>query len=494
MTIYVPKFTSTFRDGGMGLPATPQELPLIIGCSSAGSVATLYYETSSTTALTNLGYGPLTDDGIPILEEAGAALFLKLTGSVAATNSAVTATRIGTSVGTITLSGAATRDFRGRVVITETTAALGSGKFKFWLDGNTYSEEITIPSGGTYTPANSGITITFNLQSGTPDFEAGDVHTFTCTCAHWNATNLAAGITALLASSLLTGRKIRKVYFMGIPVDASAAATNAAAIATHMATLQGLDHFGRALMDCGSIDSTANVLTNYVSAFSDARVAACYGRCERSLTTTATVGFGVSYGSIVGPVALRATQAEISENLGRVRSGPLRGVKSTTLSQDEGKSAAFAADNKIITLRSHRNKPGGAYVTQGFLKSPVGSDFKYWDYGVTLDTAAQAIKTAADEWLNEKLRALKDGTGNLHPVDSERVKMSVEGPLNSVINKPTVGGLDSHVSGQEVVVETNYDFLTTAELRISYRMIPTVPVEGGAITLGLTRSIVEEAA
>ena len=490
---YVPAFTQTISDGNLQIPSTPQEIPLYIGVSSAGTVATLYYETNGNTALSHLGYGPLTDDGLPGLEAAGAAFFLKLTGSVAAVLGAVTATRVGTSVGTITLTGTAYRDYRLRVVITATTAALGSGKFKFSLDnGNTYSEELTIPSGGTYTIPNSGVILTFNLQAGTPDFEVGDVHTSTCTCAHWNTTNLAAGITALLASPLLTGRKIRKVFFTGIPATASAAATNAAAIATHMSTLQGLDHFARAMMDCGSLDTAAGVLTDYVAAFSDSRVFPVWGRCERTAALP-TAGYGLPMVSPVGAAALRAIEAEISENLGRVKSGPLRGVKSTTLEHDENISASFAADNKINTLRTHRNKSGGAYLTNAFLKSPAGSDFKYWDYGVTLDTAAQAIKQAADNWLLEKLRAMTDGTGNLNPVDAERVKQSVEGPLASVINKPTISGLDSHVSAQELVVETNYDFLTTAELRITYRMIPTVPVEGGTITLGLTRSIAEAA-
>src|SRR6478736_92946 len=201
---YVPAFTTTFQDGQLGIPASPVEVPLIVGISSAGTVATLYDFTNPNTALSTLGYGPLTECGLPVLEVSGRALFLKLTGTVAAVNTSVTATRFGSSVGTVTVSGSAYRDYRARVVITETTSALGSGKFKVSLDnGNTYSEEITIPSGGTYTIPNSGLTITFNLQSGTPDFEAGDVHTFSSTCAHWNTTNLSAGITALLASPLL---------------------------------------------------------------------------------------------------------------------------------------------------------------------------------------------------------------------------------------------------------------------------------------------------
>jgi hypothetical protein len=492
---YPAQFDVQIADGGLALGAEPAEVPLVIGCSSAGMVATLYDFTSASAddqtsgVKATLGYGALTEVGMPVLKVAGRALFLKLTGSVAAANSAVTATRIGTSVGTITLSGSATRDFRGTVEIRETTSALGSGKFRFSLDNrNTWSEDITIPSGGTYLMPNSGITLTFALQSGTPDYEDGDLHTFTCTQAHWNTTNLSDGITALLASALLIGKKIRKVYFTGIPADAATAATNAAAIATHMATLEGLDHFARAIMDCGSLASTSSVLSDFVAAFSDTRVAPCYGRCEMS-SALPTVGFGLPFVSIMQPVAVRASEAEISENLGRVASGPLRSVKTTTLSHDEGRSTAFSASNRIITLMTRRNKTGGAYITSGFLKGAVGSDYIFWDYGVIVDEMSTQMVMAADNWVNSKLRALTDGTGNLHPVDALRVQLSLTGPVKSKLDRPTKDGLPSHASGWQIIVPTDFDFLTLRELRMTGRIVPTVPVEGGTIVIGLTRQL-----
>lgn len=492
---YPAQFDVQIADGGLALGAEPAEVPLVVGCSSAGTVATLYDFTSasaddqSTGVKATLGYGPLTETGMPVLRVAGRALFLKLTGSVAAANSAVTTTRIASSVGTLTIGGSATRDFRWWVEILESADALGSGKFRFSLDNrNTWSDAITIPSGGTYSPANSGITWTFALQAGTPDFEDGDLFSGTSTCAHWNTTNLSAGITALLASPLLIGKKIRKVYFTGIPADATTAATNAAAIATHMATLEGLDHFARAIMDCGSLDTTSIVLANFVAAFSDTRVAPCYGRCEYS-SPLPTVGFGLPYVSIMQPVAVRASEAEISENLGRVASGPLRGVKTTTLSHDEGRSTAFGASDRIITLMTRRNKTGGAYITSGFLRGPVGSDFIFWDYGVIVDEMATQMVMAADNWVNSKLRALTDGTGNLHPVDALRVQLSLTGPVKSKLDRPTKDGLPSHASGWQIIVPTDFDFLTLRELRMTGRIVPTVPIEGGTIVIGLTRQL-----
>src|SRR6185436_3591275 len=137
-------------------------------------------------------------------------------------------------------------------------------------------------------------------------------------------------------------------------------------------------------------------------------------------------GFGLPYVSCLQPAAIRAAGAEISENLGRVLSGPLRGVKPTTLGFDEEKQAAFTNSDKTLTLRTNRNLVGGAYITNAFLKSGAGSDFTRWDYGRTLDRACANIVRGLAPWTLEKLRALTDGSGNLDPRDAARVKKSVD--------------------------------------------------------------------
>lgn len=485
---YPARVTTTVRDGQMAVAAVPTAIPLVVGCSQSGTNATLYDISDGNVLFDTLGYGHLTETGASVLEVSGRALFLKLQGSVAATNSDVTTTRIATSVGTFAVSGSVYRDSRCAVQIRSTTAALGSGTFRFSLDNqNTWSEDITIPSGGTYLFPGTNLTGTFTLQSGTPDFEAGDIFTWTSSAAHWNTTNLSAGITALLASPYLHGKSINKVYFTGIPADAATAATNAAAIATHMATLQSNNHFARALMDAGSLDSTANCLANFVAAFSDTRVAACYGRCEKS-SPAPDAGFGLPFVSIANPVAVRATEAEISENLGRQASGVLTGVKATTLSQNEGVSAAFSRDNKIITLRTN-DAGAGPYVTFGFLKSPAGSDFLAWDYGVTLDAVCRVLVAALTPWTLRKFRVVTDGTNFLDPRDAERVRQSCKTAVASVLDQPTIDGQPSHVSGWDVQVATQYDFRATPVLKVTFVMAPNQAAEGADVVVGLVRQL-----
>jgi hypothetical protein len=486
---YPPSFDVSVRDGQLGLAGDLAQLPIIFGVSSLGTNATAYLLTDPNEAVDTLGHGPLTELGAPVIKAVGGAILVKLQGSVAAANSAVTVTRVATSVGTIVLSGSANRDARCWIEILKTTDALGSGSFRYSLDNRiTWSEEITIPSGGAFAIPDFGVTATFTLQAGTPDFEDGDLFSWTSTCAMWNTTNLAAGVTALLASPYLIGRKIQKVAFAGIPADAATAATNAAAVATHMATLENSDHFARAMVDAGSIDTTANCLANFVAVFSDTRVAACYGRCER-ITDDPIAGLGQPFVSVLVPAFIRACVAEISENLGRVESGPLPGVNPKTLSQDEEKSTAFTGDNKIITLRSNRNMVGGAYITNGYLKSPQGSDFQYWDYGIVCDRRCETIVKAIVKWTLAKLEAMADGTGFLHPVSAERVQKSLVMPLKTAMDGPTVDGNPRHVSAAQTIVATAYDFLATRVLKVTDRFVPLVPVEGGTITAGLTRTV-----
>lgn len=483
---FPPQFELDVVDGKLaqGVPSTT--LPLVVGVSDLGSPG-LYLYNDPNDAIPELGHGPLTEQGLKLT---GGYLALKTASSVAASNTAVTVARAGSSVGTVTLSGTANRDCDFKLRIKSSTDALGAGLFDYSADGgNEFSEEITIPSGGSYTfPKLGTIAATFNLQAGTPDFQANDVFSWTSKSAMWNTTDLNAALALLLASPLLIGRKIRKVCFTGIPALASTAATNFAAIASFMASLQARNHFARAMMDCGSLDTTSNVLTNFVAAVSDTRVLAAYGRCEMTVADSAP-GFGLAYCSATRPLFVRAVGAELSENLGRVASGPLPGVKATTLTYDEEISGVFTEDNKITTLRTNSDRPGGAYCSNGFLKSPVGSDFQFWDWGCTLDIACEAILAGLASWTLAKLQALTDGSGFMDPRSAATVKKSIDPLLGTVMAGPTKDGQEKHVSGQQLTIATAYNFLQLKIIKATYSMIPLVPVEGGVITVGLASQL-----
>ena len=103
----IPSQTITIKDPGLGLIDIAPSTPLLMGISSAGTATELVSVQSPTDAVAAFGQGPLVEDACRVLSEAGGpVLMCRLNGSVAGTNSSVTATPIGSGTGTITLSGA----------------------------------------------------------------------------------------------------------------------------------------------------------------------------------------------------------------------------------------------------------------------------------------------------------------------------------------------------------------------------------------------------
>lgn len=487
--------TITVQDGGLQLVSGGANFPLIFGVSSAGVADTLYVGTDPQTFKAEVGRGPGVDIALDCIEVSGGCLFMKTNGGVAAANSVVTKTAIASSTGTVTVSGSAAHDFATKIRI-RATGTVGAGKFDYSLDRSnantdterTYSEVITIPSGGTFVIPGSGLTLTFTAGAGPTFFEAGDYHTFTSTCAHYNTTDLGNAMTALLASPFLNGRKIRRVCWSGNPATAGAAATLAAAIATHMGTLATNKHFARSMMDGGSLSTSGTYLSAFASVFANTRVVAGWGFAD-VVSPQPFAGFGIPRVSCIHPAFVRAVQADISENLGRVASGPLRGVVSITA--DEAKSTQFTEADKTLTLRTDSSQNAGFFVTNGYLKSPAGSDYLYWDFGITLDEGATLIDQRLARYRLSKVRTVKTATTarTIDPRDAARIDMDLNAGLAEVLRGPTVDGFDSHVSEQQYSTDLTNDVLGTRVVRGTWRAVPNPPVENLEATIGLTRSV-----
>lgn len=480
--VYVPKQTTTVRDGGVGLVSTATALPLIIGATMGGVTDTLYQYTDPNAMLDlHLG-GPAIEMAMPIVRFGGGCLLLKTATATASANSTVAKVPAGSSTGTVTVSGSGRLAHRARIRI-RTTGTLGTAKFDYSLDNEfTYSEIYTVPSGGTFAIPGSGLTLTFIPGAGAVFFLEGDAHTFTSTPAHYTTSNLGSAMTALLAQ--LGQRRVRKVLMAGKNATASAAATMAAAVASHMAVLAARDSFARALMDGGD-DTTGNVSTSFAS-FSDSRVGIVYGDADVS-SLLSVAGNGTPRVPAVNVVAERAAVASLSENLGRKMSGALRGVRG--ISHDEGVNTQFSEAEKITTLRTYPSG-GGYFITNGFLKSPPGSDFQYFDWGVTVDEICETVVDAQDKWILAKLKAKTDGSGNIEDQSAVRIETRVRGALKARITDPVnVEGEKGHVSGIAYAVDRTNDFHGTRIFRSTTVAVPDSPVEGVQTTIGLARSI-----
>lgn len=487
--VYPAKQTLSVPDGQIGLSSPRTALPLVVGVSSGGSANTLYQYTDPQQAKSDLGHGPGLELTLAAIQATGGALFLKTASTTAGAASAVTKTAVGSSTGEITTSGEPRDAYLVTIEIT-VSGTLGAGRFRYTLDGGfSQSEEITIPSGGTYVLGPTGITLTFAAGAGPVFFEAGDSHTFTCTAPQYTTSDLSTAWTALLQQ--IGNRKIRRVGFSGRPASASAGATMAAAIATHMATLEGRNHFARAMMDVGA-DSASNVRSSFAS-FADTRVGLAFGQAH-VITFNAYAGWTVPRISAAAVLSERMFGTDISENLGR-KAAPLRGVVAIrdvvggTWGHDEGVNPQFTEADKINTLRTYDGEEG-FFATNGYLKSPSGSDFLYIDWGLTIDEICDTVYDAQQKWLLKKVRVLSDGTGRIDPRDAVRIENAVRAQLKARILDPlTVEGFPGHVSALAYAVDRENNLLSTRELRSAANAVPLPPVEGISTTVGFARSV-----
>lgn len=476
--------TLVVRDGGIGLSALGTIFPLVIGACSSGTASTLYFSTNQNSLRDTLGQGPAVELALPMITERGGVLVLKTPASTAGAAGSVTKTPASASTGTITVVGAAYDAYQARVRI-KATGALGVARFDYSLDqlgdSPTYSEEITVPSGGTYAITGTNLTLTFVPGGGPILFESGDYHVFACTAPQYTTSDLSTAWTAMLAA--LGEYIVEEAYFTGRSASASAAATMAATVSTLMSSLEARKRWARAMMDCGN-DTSANVITSIVP-FANSRLAVVFGQADVP-TLNPRAGWGVPRVSAAHALAERAAGADLSENLGRVASGPLRVLKITA---DEGSSQAFIESHKINTLRTYDGE-AGIFSTNGYLKSAAGSDFLYWDWGRVIDRICRVIYSAQQKWLLKKVRVLPDGTGRIDPRDAVRIETMVRSALkDEILDAITAEGFASHVSALEYVVDLNNNVLTTRQLKSTCRAVPLPPIESIATDIGLTSSI-----
>lgn len=476
--------TINVRDGGIGLPSDGTIYPLVIGVCSGGTANTLYFSTNQNALNDLLLEGPGVELALPMIRARGGVLLLKPAASTAGAAGAVTKVTKSTSTGTVTVAGAAYDAYQVLAPITF-TGALGVARFKFTLDAlsasPSYSEEITVPSGGTYVIPSTNLTLTFVPGAGPILFEAGDTHAFACTAPQYTTSDLATAITALLAA--LGSYIIEDVYFSHRPVSAAAGATLAAAISTHMSSLEARRRWARAMIDVGA-DTSANVLTSFGS-YASTRVGVAWGTADIP-TLNPHAGWGTPRQSAAFALSERAAGADLSENLGRVASGLLR---VTAIQNDEGSNQQFIESHKINTLRTY-DGTNGFFSTNGYLKSPAGSDFLYWDWGRVVDRACRIVYREQQKWMLKKVRTLTDGTGSMDPRDAARIQAAVRSALKDELLDPiNIEGRPGHVVDLEYVVDLTNNVLKTRNVNSTLRMVPLPPIEGFTTDIGLTTSL-----
>jgi hypothetical protein len=490
---YPPEQTFDFQENGLGLSASGAWLPLIVGRASAATANKLYrLNQGGADARTRLGYGSGAQLAANVAENQDC-LFLATAASTAGSNSEVTKSAVGSSVGTITVSGTANDSYRVLVEIT-TTGAVGTGRFRYALDrdhtniaAEGWTGTILIPSGGTYVIPNTGLTLTFVPGTGSVYFEAGDLHRFDTTEAHSTVGDLDTAFAALLGELSLISPllEIRRIGFAGQAASASAAITIAEAVAGYLDELQDQAHFARAIIDGGSADSHADFMTAKAGYSHDPRVALVHvPGGARVQTQVSFAGYLTPTVPASHPVIERMMATELSESGARVMSGALRGVK--WIGADEGLNTQFTVDDRTITLRTHKRK-SGFWITKPFLTTDPSSDFRVLQWGFVVDEACSVAYSALQQWIEANLKAKTDGTGHLLEESASKIEASVILDLTDKLVNVTALDTEGHVSGVSYVINRRTNYLTTGVVEGSIKIVPLREADGFATIVTLSR-------
>lgn len=445
----------TIKDGALGItPANTPNIQVKVGVCSQGPTNVLQSFSSVQLLKDTMGAGPLVDSAVMvILRGGGPVLVMRVLTSATATTSSVT--KVGTGTGTMTVAGNALDAFKAKVQIVQTGATItsGTGSFRYSLDnGQTWSSELAIPTGGTFPVPSTGLTLTFvNGMSGT-SFVAGDTHSFTTTAIGYSLSELNVAFTALLADP----RKWAWAHVVGAADSVADSATMAVAMASQMAAAEVAYRYAFVNIECPT-DTDANLIAGFAS-FVSTRVSVWAGT---SMVLSPVSGNILERSSAWEGLALAGSRQPQVDVAYTDEGGEL--LFSTSIVRDEG--ATPALDNaRFSTLTSQVGLPG-FFVTNARLMAPPGSDFELFQYRRVMDIASAAGRA----WLllqQSKIITVDRVTGKILEADA----MSFEEKGGAKIrNTVTQGGYAEDV---QLVVDRTVNLLSTQTFRPSIRVLP----------------------
>lgn len=465
----IPYVKETVRDYGLGLVEQASMMPLVIGVSSLGALNVFEIYSSSSALRDARGEGSAVETGANILDLAGGPIaFIGADSSIAGTNGSVSG---GSG---LSVSGEAAFDAHVRVEVV-LGGALGTARFRYCLDGytgdtapeRTYSEVLTVPSGGVFVVPGLGLTLTF---SGT--LVLNTVYQVDVKGPGANATDLAAAFAVAKAASAQW--RFEVVVTTKANGDAAAHALLATALNNHLLDLATVSKYRRGMIAATHEDTPSATVTAFTGLVA-IRTLIAYGQVRRA-TSKPLPGYAFPVTNSVDCFAARAAASLPSTDLKRVRSGPLQEVVKTF--HDEYKTGSQLDDVKVSTLRSWEGRDG-VWITQGRLKSPSGSDFKNWPLGIVMDIACEtAHRMLVDEigrGVRFDNRVVNNVTypGTIDDRDAAPIEAAVGAALAAQLLTPSnAEGLQGHVTDIRFSISRTQNVLQTGVLIYKVGILP----------------------
>jgi hypothetical protein len=456
-------------DPGLGVSDAANNRYVVLGLASSGSTSVINWYSSAASLVSDYVSGPGVEDAAQLLAYAGGPVgFVRVNGSVVASNSAIVKSGAGP---TVTVAGTSTGDYSVQLQVVD-GGILGAGTFKYTLDYKstlttadfTYSGKVVIPSGGTYAIPGTGLTLTF--PAGT--YVADETYTFTANCAGFASADVLAALDVALAGA----SDFRAVY-LSASVNCGGHATISGILAAVQSQLEEIEVDARykALIAPTSAvfaDVAATVKTTYASVEANRElIAHGFGRYVAKVRQQ---GLGYVDRPVALSFAVRGAQSLISTDLKRVKSGKLPGL--VKLYFDERIESSLMDDVKVSTLRTYVRRPG-FFITQGRVKSAPGSDFSNWPRRLVFDVASETAQAAGVEFIGRGVRAKTDGTGNIDERDALALEAEAQAKMEAALVQPrNAEGSGGHVSAVRYVIDRTTNIITSETLYADVGILP----------------------
>lgn len=444
--------------------AVALQLKVILG----GAVATATFQFSvdggQTWSATTLSAATMMvpNNTLTTLAITGAVAGAFVAGDIWTISTAGVATLSGTGTGTVAISTASPVDTYSAVITVASGGVLGAGTFTYSLDGGqTTAGPLVIPTSGIFVIPNTGLVLTF--AAGT--YIAGVTYAFTATAASYSTTDLQAAITPVLADPRTWGL----LHVVGAPSSIALAAALLASLDTQLSSAANAFRYARGFIEV-PVDTDANTISGFAASAS-LRVGACAGYA----TVASPINGRKLSRSSAWVVSARAAKVPISEDLGRVATGPCIGVVS--LGRDEQATPGLDAQ-RFCTLRTIIGRQG-FYVTNGRLMAPALSDFTYLQNGRVMDVAAGVARQALLAYLNDSVR-VNPADGSINEKDARNIESFVDGQLRAALTTP------GYVSDVQALVNRTANILYTQTLPVTIRVIPLGYSKFISVDIGFT--------
>jgi hypothetical protein len=362
------------------------------------------------------------------------------------------------------VTGAPYDDFEVIAKITRGGAnlAAATAAFVYSLDGgDTWSPEIAMPTSGVYSPADTDLTLTWTNGAGTA-FRVGDKFAFNCTAPGYSTSDLGDAIDVALARPEV----YRFIHVIGRASSASGSATMFGTLSTKMDEAETQFRYIFGLMQAAD-DTDGNLISAFASLVSS-RVGVCAGFDE----LTSQISGRLYKRPLSWSASARLARIPIGEHLGRVASGPIKGI--TALTRDENATPGLDAA-RFITARTLVGKVG-FYFTRGRLMSATGSDFDQIHKRQVMDVACETVRGAMLEYLNEDLAV--DELGLIDEAAARDIETNVGVKLKAAVVQ------NGQASAASVTVDRASNILSTGIVPVKVRVRPNGKAEDIEVDIG----------